>query len=233
MTNRDSQLEAIAVVARGLGELADEVAFVGGAAVSVYIDDPGAQDVRATRDIDCVIELAGIGELSTLEAQLRCLGFSHATGEGDPICRWHFSGLVVDMMPTDGSILGFSNRWYPEAMLHLRRETVATGVEVSLFALPYFIGSKLEAFNTRGKRDWWASHDLEDIIAVLDGCTTAAEELTGAEGEIGAYLRTELGRLAGHVDATEIITAHIAPEPTTHARVARLEQMLGRLLAGR
>lgn len=111
MSERQTQLDAIAVVAQGLGDLADCVAFVGGATVALYIDDPAAEDVRTTKDVDCVIEVSGVDGYAELEKRLRGLGFANATDEGAPICRWHFSGIIVDVMPTDGSILGFSNRW--------------------------------------------------------------------------------------------------------------------------
>ena len=48
MTN----LEMLAHIARGLGDLKDEVVFVGGATIELYITDPGAPKVRPTDDVD-------------------------------------------------------------------------------------------------------------------------------------------------------------------------------------
>ena len=230
MNARETQLEAISVVARGLGELAGKVAFVGGATVGIYIDDPAVEDVRATKDVDCVIEVGGLHGYAKLEKQLRHLGFVNAIEEGAPICRWHFSGLIVDVMPTDGKILGFSNRWYSEAMSHLRREKITNDIEIAVFELPYFIATKLEAFNTRGKEDWWASHDLEDIIALLDGCIAIEKELSKAEGRLQSYLQTEFTQLLRHADAQEILTAHLMPTPATYARVGRITEILERFV---
>lgn len=230
MSNRQTNLDAIAIVARGLGDLLESVAFVGGAVVTLYIDDPAAEDVRATKDVDCVIEVSGHGGLADLEQQLRRLGFVNATEPGAPICRWHFSGLIVDVMPTDSSILGFSNRWYPEAMKNLRTKRVAPDVEVFVFSLPYFVASKLEAFETRGKRDWLASHDLEDVIRVLDTSSSIETDLCETTGELRTYLNDELGRLAHHADAAEILAAHLTPGSTTDARVKRMQSILGRLI---
>jgi hypothetical protein len=91
-----------------------EVAFVGGATVCLYVDSIAASDVRATEDVDCVIELAGYHQLPDTEARLRKLGFANAHSKGEPICRWLYKGIKVDVMPTDGKIFGFSNRWYKE-----------------------------------------------------------------------------------------------------------------------
>jgi len=44
MSVRDQNIESLAIVARGLAELADDVSFVGGATIALYIDDPGAGD---------------------------------------------------------------------------------------------------------------------------------------------------------------------------------------------
>jgi hypothetical protein len=231
MSNRQTHLDAIAIVARGLDELADDVAFVGGAAVTLYIDDAGGEDVRSTKDVDCVIEVAGHSGLANLEARLRCLGFLNDTTPGTPICRWQFAGLTVDIMPTDSSILGFSNRWYPDAMKQRRSVRVTPDVEVFIFTLPYFIASKLEAFGTRGRRDCLASHDLEDVITVLDRATAVQAEIAAATGELRAYIDQELGQLVGRSDVEEILAAHLMPGPTSGARVQRLHDMLVRLTA--
>ena len=37
-------------IAKALGELNRKVVFVGGAMVSLYIDDPSAEDLRPTKD---------------------------------------------------------------------------------------------------------------------------------------------------------------------------------------
>lgn len=44
-------------VANGLGELKDEMVFVGGAVAELYADNPAASQIRPTIDVDCVIEI--------------------------------------------------------------------------------------------------------------------------------------------------------------------------------
>ena len=36
--------------------------------------------------------------------------------ESAPLCRWVNAGTILDVMPLDERILGFSNRWYHAAM---------------------------------------------------------------------------------------------------------------------
>ena len=81
-------------------------------------------------------------------------------------------------MPTDASVLGFTNPWYDEAIATAQVVELAGGLRIRLIAAPAFVATKLEAFGTRGRGDLMGSHDLEDIINVLDG-------RPGIEDEIG------------------------------------------------
>jgi len=62
-------------VAFGLGELRDEMVFVGGAVAELYADNPAASEIRPTIDIDCVIEIRSRLEFARLEDNLRARGF--------------------------------------------------------------------------------------------------------------------------------------------------------------
>jgi hypothetical protein len=55
-------------------------------------------------------------EFEVFSERLRGLGFQEDSREGAPLCRWQHSGLVLDVMPLDANILGFSNRWYGDAL---------------------------------------------------------------------------------------------------------------------
>lgn len=75
MNNTIINREVIRRIAEGLGELNNEVVYVGGAVVSLYINDPAADDVRPTKDIDISVSLATAGELETLRQKLVDRGF--------------------------------------------------------------------------------------------------------------------------------------------------------------
>ena len=55
-------ISMIKEIATALGELKDEVVFVGGATVSLYIDDSAAPTPSPSEDIDCVVEISTYGE---------------------------------------------------------------------------------------------------------------------------------------------------------------------------
>jgi hypothetical protein len=103
-------------VAERLGELREEVVFLGGASTSLLITDPAARPVRATVGVDVVIEVASRSAYRHIQRQLRQAGFEEDERPGAPLCRWVVDQIPVDVMPTDASILGFTNRWYPRVV---------------------------------------------------------------------------------------------------------------------
>ena len=178
--------ERVAQVAGQLEELADEFVFVGGAVVGFLLTDPAAPDVRPTLDVDVIVEVASLTRFYELQERLRSKGFAEDTEDG-VICRWKKGDHKLDVMPTDESILGFSNRWYRHAIHHADQVTVE-GVKIRVVSAPCFIATKLEAFQSRGEGDAWQSADLEDVIAVIDGRSEIVEEVATREGELREYL---------------------------------------------
>lgn len=51
-----------------------------------------------------------------------------------------------------------------------------------------FLGTKLEAFKGRGKNDYLGSHDLEDVITVIDGRPLLLDEVRHAPRELKSYI---------------------------------------------
>src|ERR1700761_3211583 len=108
-------LALLEIAAVKLKPLLEEVVFVGGCATGLLITDPGAAAVRGTYDVDVITEIASYADYVVFSERLRALGFNEDSREGAPLCRWQHGDLVLDVMPLDASILGFSNRWYPDA----------------------------------------------------------------------------------------------------------------------
>jgi hypothetical protein len=112
----DPNLPHLRRIAEALGDLCEQVVFVGGAVAGLLVTDSLADSVRATRDVDAVVD-ADRAQFRRIEKQVAALGFMHDVG-GDVICRWVHkeTGLLFDLMPMQPEVLGFSNRWYPYAM---------------------------------------------------------------------------------------------------------------------
>ncbi len=221
----------LAAVARGLRGLKDSVVFVGGATVDIYVTGPAAEPLRTTDDVDCVVAITNRVAYYELEETLRGLGFTHPTDDpAAPICRWDFSGISVDVMPMDASVLGFANRWHPEGVERAEKRTLPDGLEVAVFTLPYFLASKIEAFLGRGKGDFYGSEDIEDIVAVIDGAEDALEKVHGATDAVRAYIREQVGALLRDDLFVQCVPGHLGPR----AGPLRVERVLSvlRELAG-
>ncbi len=89
----------------------------------MLITDPAAPDVRPTLDIDVIVEVATLTDYYRLQERLRGKGFREAVEE-NVICRWRHGEIVLDVMPTDERILGFSNRWYAESLRNAQQVTI-------------------------------------------------------------------------------------------------------------
>lgn len=195
-------------VARALDEWKDKVIFVGGATISLYASRPQAVSIRPTDDVDVVVELISIGEFYNLQNYLLEKGLKNDP-ESPIISRFLLQGLKVDFMPTDPSVLGFSNRWYPEGVKSSVTRVLNNDTAIRIFTSPYFIASKMEAFKTRGKEDIYASHDLEDIIFVLDNRDEIEEELTNANSEVRSFLKKEFAKLLNKPSFAEALLGHV------------------------
>jgi hypothetical protein len=95
---------------------------------------------------------------------------------------------TLDVMPLDGSILGFKNTWYEPAMATAEERELEPGLKILMVNPVYFCASKLEAFGDRGKNDYLGSRDLEDVVAVVDGRQELVGEIKAAQGDVRSYL---------------------------------------------
>jgi len=184
-----ANIEMIIKAARLLGDLREKMAFLGGATTGLLITDPAAPELRPTLDIDVIIEIISMTEYYKLEAALRSLGFKQSMEKEDPICRWMIDEIILDVMPTDEEILGFSNKWYSDALKNSMMCEIEKNLKIRIVTAPYFLATKIEAFYSRGKNDFLSSHDMEDIITVIDGRKEIVEEITKSKDsseEIGS-----------------------------------------------
>jgi hypothetical protein len=123
------------------------------------------------------------------------------------IRRWLLNSaagqLKLDVMPVDEKILGFSNRWYKDAINEASETSLPDGSEIRVVTPAYFIATKLEAFSGRGKGDFF-SHDLEDIVFVMENRDRLIIELMGSPDELKIYF-AEQARLLLNDDFLNVL----------------------------
>lgn len=137
----------------GLGALCDQMVFLGGCATGLLITDPAAPPVRATRDVDVIVEVASLIEYRRLSASLRKLKFSEDRSQQAPICRWTGHGVLLDVMPTNSDILGFNSEWDERAFAGVELYKLPSGHHIRLNSAPYLLLTKFTSF------EWWGHGD--------------------------------------------------------------------------
>ena len=200
----------IKAVATILKQLNHKMVFVGGATVALYAPREMSYETRPTDDVDVVVELASYLDYSKLDEQLRLIGFQNDIESGI-ICRYKVQGIVVDIMPTNPSVLGFSNIWYPDGFRNAMDVKIDDEVTIKIFSPAYFIATKLEAFKSRGGKDYRTSSDFEDIVYVLDNCVEIETSLGNVNDSLKVYFQTEFSKLLADNSLEEGIYAHLPP----------------------
>ncbi len=225
----NSNLELLRVAAKLLRPVLDELVFVGGCATGLLISDEAAGEVRPTFDIDAIAEITSYLEYTTFGERLHKLGFTEDASEGAPICRWQHGQIKLDLMPLDEKILGFSNRWYKAAMDSAEELEIERALRIRVVTAPYFCATKLEAFRGRGKGDYLASHDLEDLITVVDGRPELLGELRSAPEDVRFYIADAIGQMLKVPQFIDGLPGYLLPDSASQARInqllARLKQM--------
>lgn len=185
-------IELLELAESALGVLVDDVMFVGGATIGLWISDPGAPPIRPTDDVDVVVEVATRSDFYDFEAKLRAAGFREDQ-ESRVICRWrHRTGLILDAMPSRPEILGFDNEWQAAALPHAVWVHLPSGARIRVAPPVYLLAMKLEAFKGRGNGDFLASRDFSDIIALIDGRPELVAEVGNAPAEVRTFIAREL-----------------------------------------
>ena len=203
----DKNLELLAPVAARLATSREEFVLVGGAVVGLLLTDPASETPRPTDDVDVIVEVTSQADYQLrLVPELHRLGFSEDI-EATTICRWLVDGIKVDVMPTDSSILGFSNRWYDLAIRTASTRSLGRHT-IRVISAPCFIATKLEAFRARGDDDHYGSHDLEDILAVIDGRAELAGEVAAAPDDLREYVAREIATLLANDDFLNALPGH-------------------------
>lgn len=142
----DPNIELLRAMALALGPLRERLVFVGGCATGLLLTHPASAAVRATEDVDAIIEVA--------------------------------------------TLAGY------HAMYPLLAE-----------------------------RDVYASHDLEDIITVVDGRAELADELLHADPLVRAHVVEQTKALLAHPDMQNALPGIVAQPLRTGIVLERLQHI--------
>jgi predicted nucleotidyltransferase len=207
LKNKKINLGVVRKVAHALGELNEQVAYVGGATVSLYADDPAADDVRPTKDIDIVLRIANFGELTDLQEKLGQKGIYPDPGS-KVVCRFTFEDVLIDVMSTKEVVWAPSDPWFEPGFRNLLAYQIDEEISIKIFPVGYFLATKFSAFSDRGG-DPRTSKDFEDIVYVLDNRVDLVNELKASDPKVREFLRGHLLKFL-HKEMDEAISAHLS-----------------------
>ena len=205
--------ERLKQIAKALGELNDEVVYVGGAVIQLYSSDPAALNPMTTYDVDCVVNVTTYQGFQDFERRLFLKKFRNDISDGSPICRYLYNGEKVDFMPKVDTGIGESNRWYLNGLEHRQRYDLDEYVSIFIMPVTYYLASKVDALHSRGGDDYRGAKDFEDIVFVLNNCVHLldAVEVT-SDKELSAYLKEEFSRVIRRANILEEIACSLQEE---------------------
>ncbi|WP_294771002.1 nucleotidyl transferase AbiEii/AbiGii toxin family protein [uncultured Rhodoferax sp.] len=212
-------------MAQAMGPLCDQVVFVGGCATGLLLDDASLMDVRPTEDVDAIVEVASLAGYHRLAEQLMQRGFKQTMADNTPPFRWFWNRMQLDLVPVDEKVLGFANPWYRVGYAEALGLELADGLKLRHLSAPYFLATKFEAFNDRGQNDVYLSHDLEDIMTVVEGRATVVQEVIAAHEAVRQHIHQAVAVLlampAFH-NALPGLLSNPEREQTVKARLTRM-----------
>lgn len=210
-------------IAAALGSLNEQVVYVGGAVVSLYINDPSADDVRPTKDLDLSVKIAGLSQLEALREALIHRGFVRSADDS-VMCRFRYDDVLVDVMATEPIGWAPGNRWFKQGF-DLAFSYRLDDVQIRLLPLSCFLATKFDAFFDRGAHDVWASHDFEDIIYLFNHVSDITEHVLNSETRVKSYLADCAGKILENRRLKEAVVGHLFYESSDE----RLNLILGKL----
>lgn len=218
----------LVAIAQAMGPLCEQVVFVGGCATGLLVDDAGLMDVRPTEDVDAIVEVASLAGYHHLADQLMQRGFKQTMADNTPPFRWYWNRMQLDLVPLDEKVLGFANPWYRVGFEAALVVEVGQGLKLRHLSAPHFLATKFEAFKDRGQNDVYLSHDLEDIMTVIEGRSAVAPEVsaahTGVRKHIGHSVAALLEMPAFH-NALPGLLSVPEREQTVKARLNQISRM--------
>ncbi len=223
MKNTRINLKVIGKVAKALGELNDRVVYVGGAIVSLYINDPAAEDIRPTKDIDISLEILTLGELEKLRVLLTEKKF-YQTSDETVMCRFMYDDVTVDVMSTKAVGWAPADQWFAPGFKHVETRNIEDQ-KIRILPLAYFLATKFSAFHDRGAKDPRTSKDFEDITYILDNRMDLVEQTLNSPEDVRHYLKKEFQSILKNDSLQEAITANLFYE----TQVVRSKNIIDKL----
>jgi predicted nucleotidyltransferase len=133
---------------------------------------------------------------------------------------------VLDVMPVEEKILGFSNPWYGSALDTATEYRLERRLTIRVATAPAFLATKWAAFASRGKDDLLGSRDLEDVITLVAGRGELVAEVVTAPADLRQYVAASTREFLADVFAEHAVEGAL---PDARILPGLVEQVTARL----
>lgn len=199
-----------------LQDLPFKSAFIGGSVLSLLVTDPAADAIRVTKDVDVLMDIRTRRDYHQLDQILEQIGFKHDLREDAPVCRWIYEDVTIDVLPIREDVLGWNSRWF-EMALDEALTIKCDDRPIRIVSAPYFVALKLEAFEERGKHDFFTSTDFEDVICLFNGRENIVEEIAACRNLRGV-LSTKFSEYLTNRDLEDAVDGFVQTEDDPASR---------------
>jgi predicted nucleotidyltransferase len=219
---KNINLSIVEQVALTLGDINDEVVYVGGAIISLYVTDEGAEQPRPTKDIDITVKVSTYSQMDQLRVRLATKKIYPAPAER-VMYRYLYEDILIDFIPYEDTPLGPTNQWLKPGFEKAYSVTIGDA-EIKILPVSIFLATKWEAFKNRGD-DPRMSHDFEDIIYVIDNNTDFVANITQADKNVKNFLKEMSHEILSNDSLNEIIECHLNPFTALERRELVIEKL--------
>jgi hypothetical protein len=215
-------------VATFLDRVDIEYAFTGGAVIPFYLDIPDLASMRPTKDVDVIVQAVTLLEYHDVEQRIVQMGWRHDASPGAPRCRWIMGDVKIDVMASSEVAGEFSSPWFQKGVQEAVKVQVAGG-SFRVVPVSVLIASKLLAFTQRGIKDPWLSHDLEDVMTIVDGRVDFMSELEATDSGLRDDIAFMMRQVINLPDFLNYLPGFLPSDPGSQGRCGFLESRLRKM----
>lgn len=205
---QEINLDAVEKVAIALEEINDEVIYVGGAIVSLYVTDESAEQPRPTKDIDVSVQISSYYQMDQLRKRLTKKKIYPEPTE-NVMYRYSYEDILIDFIPFEETSLGPTNKWLKPGFKKAYPVMLGRSI-IKILPVSYFLATKWEAYKNRGD-DPRMSHDFEDIIYIIDNRLNILDDIAQADFKVQSFLKRMSDDILSHFSVNETIECHLNP----------------------
>lgn len=224
LKNREINLQVLETVANVLSDLNTDLLYVGGAVVSLYVTDEGADQPRPTKDIDISVQVSTYAEMDNLREELAKRRIYPAADQ-KVLYRYRYEDILLDFIPTTATQLGPTNPWLKPGFEVAQQVQVGDQI-IKILPPAMFVASKWAAFKGRGG-DPRTSHDFEDIIYVIDNNLEFIDDVRSSSKDLISHLKSIANEITDLGE--EAIYSHLNPF-TADERIKLVQTKLAEIL---